>query len=346
MKKYLVTGGAGFIGSSLVEYLLASGQSVRVLDNLSTGKFENIAPFCPDIEFICGDLSDYRVALKSVAGVDYVLHQAAIPSVQRSVEDPVASNQSIVTATVCLLRACAEVGTVRRVVQAASSSAYGDTPVLPKHEDMTPNPKSPYAVAKLSQEYYGRAFYNVTGLETLSLRYFNIFGPRQDPNSIYSAVIPKFIQRMMRGEAPTIYGDGETSRDFTYIDNVVRANILACNCPWPGAAETINIGCGSRITLNQLVGVLNRILGTELEPNYGESRAGDVKHSLADISKARRILGYEPEVSAEQGLTRLVDWYRNATGNPTRLADSARSGSASRTGVSATVSQQSVAREG
>ena len=242
--------------------------------------------------------------------MDYVIHQAAIPSVPRSISDPLLTNQSIVTATVNLFRAAVEAKTIKRIVQATSSSAYGDTPTLPKNEDMIPNPLSPYAVAKLTQEYYAKSFYNVYGIEVLSLRYFNVFGPKQDPNSFYSAVIPKFISLMLQGKQPTIHGDGQTSRDFTYIDNVIEANLLACICKWPGNSEVMNIGCGEKITLNELVDYINKIIYTEIKPIHTETRAGDVKHSLADINKARAILGYEPKINVREGLVKLVEWMK------------------------------------
>jgi nucleoside-diphosphate-sugar epimerase len=308
MSKYLVTGGAGFIGSNIAEKLIQNGNSVKIIDNLITGKFENIQKYITNVDFICGDLSDYSVARKAVEGVDYIIHQAAIPSVPRSVADPIATNESIVTATVNLFKAAVDAKTVKRIVQAASSSAYGDTPTLPKKEDMIPNPLSPYAVAKLTQEYYAKAFNNVYGLEVLSLRYFNVFGPKQDPNSFYSAVVPKFITLMLQGKQPTILGDGLTSRDFTYIDNVIEANLLACTCKWPGNAEVMNIGCGEKITLNELVDYINKILKTNINPIYSETRAGDVKHSLADITKASTILGYEPKVGVREGLEKLVQF--------------------------------------
>ncbi|MCX8130845.1 MAG: SDR family oxidoreductase [Clostridia bacterium] len=311
MASYLVTGGAGFIGSNIVERLLKDGNKVRIVDNLVTGKFDNIREFIDIADFICGDLADYRIAEKAVDGIDYIIHQAAIPSVPRSVKDPIATNESIVTATVNLFKAAVEGKSVKRVVQAASSSAYGDTPTLPKREDMIPNPLSPYAVAKLTQEYYGKAFYNVYGLEVLSLRYFNVFGPKQDPKSFYSAVIPKFISIIMEGKQPTIYGDGETSRDFTYIDNVVEANLSACLCKWPGSSEVMNIGCGERISLNELVVKINSILSTDIIPLYAETRVGDVKHSLADITKAKEILGYDVKVSVDEGLRKLIKWLSN-----------------------------------
>lgn len=310
MAKYLVTGGAGFIGSNIVERLISDGYKVRVVDNLSTGKSENIEAYQDKIEFILGDLTDFSTAQKAVDGVDYIIHQAAIPSVPRSIANPIATNESIVTATVNLFKAAVEAKTVKRIVQAASSSAYGDTPTLPKQEDMIPNPLSPYAVAKLTQEYYGKAFYNVYGLEVLSLRYFNVFGPKQDPNSFYSAVIPKFISLMLQGKQPTINGDGLTSRDFTYIDNVVDANLLACICPWPGTSEVMNIGFGERITLNELVANINKILNTDIHSIYNETRVGDVKHSLADISKAKRIIGYSPKVGVKEGLEKLIQYMK------------------------------------
>lgn len=312
MANYLVTGGAGFIGSNITEKLVELGHNVRVVDNLATGSMDNLKEITTKIDFINGDLSDYKVAEKVTDGIEYILHEAAIPSVPRSVQNPVATNESIVTATVNLLNAAVNSKSVKRIVQAASSSAYGDTPTLPKSEDMIPNPLSPYAVAKLTQEYYGKAFYNVYGLEVFSLRYFNVFGPRQDPKSFYSAVIPKFISMLMEGKQPVIYGDGLTSRDFTYIDNVVEANLSACTCKWPGSSEVINIGCGERITLNELVYKINTILNTDIAPLYNETRVGDVKHSLADITKAKQILGYEPKVDTDMGLKKLIIYMKNS----------------------------------
>lgn len=310
MVKYLVTGGAGFIGSNIVKKLLELGYSVKVVDNLSTGKLKNIKEFINDIEFTCGDLADYKVAKKAVKDIDYVIHQAAIPSVPKSIEDPVGTNESMVTATVNLLKAAVESKTVKRVVQAASSSAYGDIPTLPLREDMTPKPLSPYAVSKLTQEYYGKAFYYVYGLEVISLRYFNVFGPKQDPFSFYSAVVPKFLSMIMEGKPPIIYGDGHTSRDFVYIDNVVQANLLACNFKWRGSPEVINIGCGERISLNELIAMLNKILKTNITPVYESERVGDIKHSLADVNKAKELLGYQVKVDVYEGLSKLVNWFR------------------------------------
>jgi nucleoside-diphosphate-sugar epimerase len=309
MAKYLVTGGAGFIGSNIVERLISEGHQVRVADNLSTGKLENLKKFMEQIEFIEGDLTDYKVAERCVEGMEYILHQAALPSVPLSVKDPVGVNESIVTTTVNVFKAAVEAKTVKRIVQAASSAAYGDTPDLPKREDMSPDPLSPYAVAKLTQEYYAKAFYHVYGIEILSLRYFNVFGPKQDPKSFYAGVIPLFLSAMLDGKRPCIFGDGLTSRDFVYIDNVVEANLLACKCPWPGCAEVINIGCGASITLNELVEKLNAILNKKLEAIYEAPKTGDVKHSLADIEKAKKLLGYQALIGFDEGLKKLVDWF-------------------------------------
>jgi nucleoside-diphosphate-sugar epimerase len=311
MEKYLVTGGAGFIGSNIVERLLGNGHKVRVVDNLSTGKFENIREFIDDIEFICGDISDYKTARKAVEGIDYIMHHAALPSVVLSVDDPVGANESIVTSTVNIFKAAVECKSVKRIVQAVSAAAYGNAPELPKREDMLPDPLSPYAVAKLTQEYYAKAFYNVYGLEVLSLRYFNVFGPKQDPKSFYSGVISIFTSQMLAGKGPTIYGDGLTTRDFVYIDNIVDANLMACKCKWPGSSEVINIGCGKSISLNELVAMTNDILEKNLAITYDKPRIGDVLHSVADISKAQNILGYTPKVNVYDGLLKLVQWMKN-----------------------------------
>ncbi|WP_292589149.1 SDR family oxidoreductase [Mesotoga sp. UBA5557] len=307
---YLVTGAAGFIGSHLVERLLNDGEKVRALDNLSTGRFENIEPFIERIEFILGDLSDYRIAEQAVDGVDYVLHQAAVPSVPRSVKDPIRTNNSIVTATLNLFEAARKAG-VKRIVQASSSSVYGDSPTLPKVETMPANPKSPYAVAKYAQETYGRVFSQLYGMSIVSLRYFNVFGPRQDPYSEYSAVIPKFITVMLQGKSPTIYGDGETTRDFTYIDNVVNANLLACKSTKAVDGEHMNIACGSRISLKELVDIIGNIVGKKIEPKFAPERPGDVKHSLADIEKANRLIGFEIDVSVTEGVRKTVESISN-----------------------------------
>lgn len=309
MSKVLVTGGAGFIGSNLTEALLKAGHQVRVLDNLSTGKRGNLVfdEAYPFLEMIEGDICDLNTCRKATEGVEYVFHEAALPSVQRSVEDPMGSNQANVGGTLNILMAAREAG-VRRVIYAASSSAYGDTPTLPKKEEMASNPLSPYALQKLVGEHYCRLFYQLYGLETISLRYFNIFGPKQDPNSIYSAVIPRFIDALISGRPPTIYGDGEQSRDFTYIDNVVHANLLAMNVERT-QGEVVNVACGRRVSLNQLVKILQDIIGSHVSPLYEEPRKGDVRHSLADIQRGKAILNYDPRVGIEEGLRKTVEYF-------------------------------------
>ena len=314
MATYLITGGAEFIGSNIVGELVRRGEQVRILDNLSTGKRENIAPLLspganPGVEFIEGDLRDLETVRRAVEGVDYVLHQAALPSVQRSIEDPLTTSEVNARGTLNLLIAARDAG-VKRVVYASSSSIYGDSPTLPKTEEMRPAPKSPYAASKLAGEHYCQAFHQVYGLETVILRYFNVFGPNQDPTSQYAAVIPKFVTAMLRGERPVIYGDGLQSRDFTYVTNVVRANLLAAEAEGV-AGEVFNIACGKRYNLLELVAVINRILGTNLTPIHTAPRPGDVRHSQADISKAERMLGYRVEVEFEEGLKRIVKWYKS-----------------------------------
>ena len=306
--KYLVTGGAGFIGSNIVRELVKNGEQVRVIDNLSTGKKENLNDYLGDIEFINGNLIDYETACIVTKDIDYVIHQAALPSVPRSIEYPIATNLNNITATVNLLFACVKSNNVKRVVQAASSSAYGNTQVLPKIESINPNPRSPYAVSKLAQEYYGMSFFYSYGLEVISLRYFNVFGPNQRADSPYSAVIPKFADTILNGKNPVIYGDGKTSRDFTYVENVVNANLLACCCPWPGLPEVINIGTGSKISLNHLVDLLNELTGSSAKPIYDKERKGDVKHSLANIEKAKKLLGYNPTIDLKSGLKKFLEW--------------------------------------
>ena len=310
MSKVLITGGAGFIGSNLTEAVLQRGHSVRVLDDFSTGKRENLifGKAYPSLEIIEGDLRDLSSCRKAVQGMEYVFHQGALPSVQRSVEDPETSHAVNVGGTLNILLAAREKG-VKRVMYAASSSVYGDTPTLPKHEEMPPNPLSPYALQKYIGEQYCRLFYQLYGLETVSLRYFNIFGPKQDPNSLYSAVIPKFIDALLQGSPPTIYGDGEQSRDFTFIENVVQANLLAMSAAHLHG-EAINIACGKRISLNQLLSVLKEILGSKQSPRYQEMRKGDVKHSLADIRRGKEIINYEPTVGIEAGLRKTVDFFK------------------------------------
>jgi UDP-glucose 4-epimerase len=311
MATYLITGIAGFIGSSLARAVLAQGDQVRGIDNLSTGKRENLAEIANRVDFREADLADMDAVHSACAGVDYLLHQAAIPSVPKSVLDPLGSNRANVDATVNVLVAARD-AKVKRVVYAASSSAYGDTPTLPKREDMPPNPISPYAVAKLASEYYMISFYRCYGLETVCLRYFNIFGPRQDPTSPYSGVLAKFITQMLQGETPTILGDGEQSRDFTYIDNAVNANLLACKAPAADVAgRVINVATGRRVDLNETFKILKQLIGFPGEVKYGPERAGDVRHSLADMTRAEKHLGYKPSVSFEDGLRRTIDWYRS-----------------------------------
>jgi UDP-glucose 4-epimerase len=305
---YLVTGGAGFIGSNIAEELVRRGERVRVFDDFSTGKRENLAAFIADIELLEGDLRDPPAVRRAVEGVDYVLHQGALPSVQRSIDDPLTTHAVNTTGTLNLLVAAREAG-VKRVVYAASSSVYGDSPTLPKREDMIPHPRSPYAVSKLTGEQYCRAFTEVYGLETVCLRYFNVFGPRQDPNSQYSGVIPLFITAMLRGEPPTVHGDGLQSRDFSYVDNVVQANLLAATAPG-AAGRVFNVACGQRYTLLDMIAALNDILDTRVEPVHTAPRAGDVRHSLADISAAQEALGYRVLVEFGEGLRRTVDWHK------------------------------------
>jgi nucleoside-diphosphate-sugar epimerase len=310
MALYLITGIGGFIGSSLARTLLSRGERVQGVDNFSTGNRENIAEISDQIDFCEADIVDLDAMRKACTGVDFVLHQAAIPSVPKSVTDPLGSNRANIDGTVNVLVAARD-AKVKRVIYAASSSAYGDTPTLPKHEAMKPDPISPYAVAKLASEQYMIAFYRCYQLETVALRYFNIFGPRQDPSSPYSGVLAKFITQMLRGEQPTIFGDGEQSRDFTYIDNAVEANLLACKAPAAKAAgQVFNVATGRRITLNETFNALQALTSYKGQPNYGPERGGDIKHSLADISKAEANLGYKPKVDFEEGLWRTVEWYR------------------------------------
>ncbi len=304
---FLVTGGAGFIGSHIVEALVGQGERVRVLDDFSTGKRENIAPFLDRIELVEGDLADLETVRRAMRGVEYVLHQGALPSVPKSVQDPLATNRANVTGTLNVLVAARDEG-VRRVVYAASSSAYGDSPSLPKEESMKPEPLSPYAVQKYTGELYCRNFYTLYGLETVSIRYFNVFGPRQDPNSQYAAVIPRFVTALRDGRPPVIYGDGEQSRDFTYVENVVRANLLALRAP-EAAGEMMNFACGTRYTLNELCRILQRIFRTSIAPVYEAPRPGDVRHSQADIRKSQRLLGYTAHVPFEEGLRRTVAFF-------------------------------------
>ena len=309
MSTYLVTGGAGFIGSHLAEELARRGHTVRVADSLITGKRSNL-DHVPAVDFHEGDLAELDFARAVVKGCDYVLHEAAIPSVPRSVKDPVTSNRANVDATLNVLVAAREAG-VKRVVFAGSSSAYGDTPTLPKREDMPSNPLSPYALQKVVGEQYLQMFTRLYGLETVSTRYFNVFGPRQDPSSPYSGVISLFIRALLDGQRPTIYGDGGQTRDFTYVANVVDGVLRACHANG-ASGEVINVATGGRISLNELFAAVRKVTGASVEPIYAETRAGDVRDSQADIGKARRILGYEPTVAFEQGLEKTVEWFRAA----------------------------------
>ena len=310
MSTYLVTGGACFIGSNLSEELVRRGHTVRVADSLITGKRSNL-DHVPGVEFLEGDLADEAFARRAVEGIEDVLHQAAIPSVPRSVKDPIASNRANVDATLNVLVAARDAG-VKRLVFAGSSSAYGNTPTLPKREDMPSNPLSPYALQKVVGEQYLQMFTRLYGLETVSIRYFNVFGPRQDPSSPYSGVISVFATALIENRSPTIYGDGEQTRDFTYVANVVDGVLRACEADG-ASGEVINVATGGRISLNQLFRTMRDLVGRTLEPTYVDTRAGDVRDSQADIEKARRILGYEPIVSFEQGLAQTVAWYRTAT---------------------------------
>jgi len=304
---YLISGGAGFVGSYLVRFLLERDQSVRVLDNFSTGKHENLEEVLPSIELVEGDLNDPDAVAAAVAGVDFVLHQAAIPSVPRSVENPVESHEANASGTLALLEGARKAG-VRRLVYASSSSVYGANPELPKVETMRTEPMSPYAVAKLTAEHYCMVYHRLYGLEAVALRYFNVFGPRQDPNSPYSGVVSRFIDAILSGTAPTIHGDGEQTRDFTFVDNVARANFAACHEEAAGGG-VYNIGCQARISVNELWKHMSELTESSLEPSYTEGRAGDVPHSLADISAARRDLKFDPKIGVRDGLERTLEYY-------------------------------------
>jgi nucleoside-diphosphate-sugar epimerase len=309
MDRFLITGGAGFIGSNICKRLVSESCFVRVIDNLLTGKKSNLAKVIDKIEFIEADMGEAEVAQSAMQDIDVVLHQGALPSVPRSVDDPAATHKHCVDATFTLLLAARDAG-VKRFVYAASSSAYGDTPTLPKVETMTPNPLSPYAAAKLVGEYYCSVFYQVFGLETISLRYFNVFGPHQDPKSQYAAAIPAFVTAILKNKPPMIYGDGEQSRDFTYIDNVVDANLLAARAKQT-KGEVINIACGRAVTVNEIIDMINEMVGKKVKPEYTEPRPGDVKHSLADITLAKKLINFEPVVNFQNGLRKSIDWYRD-----------------------------------
>jgi UDP-N-acetylglucosamine 4-epimerase len=310
LSTYLVTGGAGFIGSHIVDELLRRAEKVRVLDNLATGKRENLAHCLHRIDFMEGDIRNLDTCRQACSGVDFVLHQAALGSVPRSLEDPLTSHEVNVTGTVKMLLAARD-ARVKRFVYAASSSTYGDHPGLPKVEDRIGNPLSPYAVTKYADELYARVFGRCYGMETVGLRYFNVFGPRQDPFSQYAAVIPLFVSALLRGKAPTIHGDGEQTRDFTFVTNAVEANLLACHASGVAVGEVFNVACHDQISLNRLYNRLQALLGTDIAAIHGPPRPGDVRHSLADIGKARRLLGYSGGIAFEEGLKRSIEWYRS-----------------------------------
>jgi len=311
MGKYLVTGGAGFIGSHLTTRLVEKGHSVRVLDDLSSGKVENLSSVAGSVELITGDIRDPEQCRRACDGIEIVFHEAAIPSVPKSVDHPAASHDANINGTFNMLMAAAA-QKCRRVIYAASSSAYGNSEVSPKHEGLATAPLSPYAVQKLAGEMYGRAFYECFGLETLSIRYFNVFGPRQDPRSQYAAAIPAFVSCILVDQSPTIYGDGEQTRDFTYVDNVVHGNLLAAEAA-KTCGQTINIACGRKISVNQIIQEINNLLGKNVQPKYVPVRKGDVKHSLADISRAQKLIGYEPKVHFDEGLRLAIDYYASVS---------------------------------
>ncbi len=309
MERFLITGGAGFIGSNICRKLVSEGCFVRIVDNLLTGKKKNLDDILGNVEFIEADMGDGEVAHEIMEDIDVVLHQGALPSVPRSIEEPALTHKHCVDATFALLLAARDAG-IKRFVYAASSSAYGDSPTLPKVETMVASPLSPYAAAKLAGEYYCKVFYTVFGLETVSLRYFNIFGPYQDPTSQYAAAIPAFVTAILKDEPPTVYGDGEQSRDFTYVDNVVEANLLAARAKQT-KGEVVNIACGKRITINTVIELVNELLGKDVKPAYEDLRPGDVKHSLADLSLAEKVIGYRPVVDFRAGLEKSIKWYRD-----------------------------------
>ena len=310
MSRYVITGGAGFIGSNLAEAILANGDAVVILDNFATGKPENIAHITDRVTLIEGSVTDPDACACAAHNADYILHQAALASVPRSVADPVATNEANIVGTLNMLVAARDAH-VKRFVYAASSSAYGDAPVPVKTEDLPPAPLSPYAIQKFTGELYCKAFHDLYGLQTIALRYFNVFGPRQDPKSQYAAVVPLFVTTILAGQSPTIYGDGEQARDFTYIENVVQANLCACAAPSAAAGHVFNTACGAQTSVNDLAKMIMETLDTSVPINYAPPRPGDVKNSLADISKAERLLGYEPTVPFREGLQRAIEWYSN-----------------------------------
>ena len=308
MEKFLVTGGAGFIGSNICKRLVSQDCFVRVVDNLLTGKKSNLAEVIDKIEFIHADMGDSEVAQSAMKDIDVVFHEGALPSVPVSIENPAATHKHCVDATFTLLLVARDAG-IKRFVYAASSSAYGDAPTSPKVETMPACPLSPYAVAKLTGEYYCSVFCKIFGLETISLRYFNVFGPQQDPRSQYAAAIPAFVTAILKDEPPTIYGDGEQSRDFTYIDNIVDANLLAARAKRT-QGEVVNIACGQAVTVNEIIDMINNLLGKNVKPQYADPRPGDVKHSLADITAAKNLIDFKPKVSFNDGLRLAIDWYK------------------------------------
>jgi len=308
MAKFLLTGGAGFIGSNIAQRLLRDGHAVRIIDNFTTGRRENLAEFENQIELIEGDICKTADINRATAGVDYVVHLAAKPSVIASVEDPRACHEANIDGTFNVLMAARDAN-VKRLVFSASSSVYGDTPELPNRETFAPRPLSPYAIAKVTGEYYCKVFSEIYALQCVSLRYFNVFGPKQNPDSQYAAVIPKFIAALLEGKAPVIFGDGDQTRDFTFVENVYRANVLACTAEGV-AGEVFNIACGEPISVNRLVEELNKILGTAIEPVYEAERPGEVKYSAADVGKARKLLKFEATVDIENGLRQTVEWYK------------------------------------
>ena len=309
MEKFLVTGGAGFIGSNICRKLISQGCFVRVLDNLLTGKKANLADIIDKIEFIEADMGNETTARSAVKDIDVILHQGALPSVPRSVADPAATHKHCLDATFTLLLAARDAG-IKRFVYATSSSIYGDDPTLPKVETMLPCPLSPYAAAKLAGEHYCSVFYKVFDLETICLRYFNVFGPYQDPTSQYAAAIPAFATAILKDQPPTIFGDGQQSRDFTHVDNIVEANLLAARAEHT-AGDVLNIACGQAVTVNETIDTINELTGKNIKPIYTDTRAGDVKHSLADITLAKKTIGYKPTVSFNEGLQRTIHWYRD-----------------------------------
>lgn len=311
MGNYLVTGGAGFIGSHLATRLVELGHKVRILDDFSTGRRENIAPLADTVHVLRGDMCDPAVCAAACDDIEIVFHEAAIPSVPKSVDNPAASHNANINGTFNIFSAARD-RKCRRVIYAASSSAYGDTVVSPKHEGIKPEPLSPYAVQKLTGELYGRAFFECFGLETIALRYFNVFGPRQDPKSQYAAAIPAFVTSILADRSPTVYGDGEQTRDFTYIENVLHANLLAAKAP-KTTGQAVNIACGERVSVNHVIQRINELLGRKVKPQYVPRRKGDVMHSLADISLAEKLIGYQPQIGFDDGLRRAIDYYTSIT---------------------------------